>query len=69
MAAPVTPLKATAGPPNLEAGDAASLLMACEARVRHAADRLQACAGEIRALRETVGQMRKENEAHAVGDR
>lgn len=58
MAAPVTHLNATAGPPRLDTGDTAKLLLQCEARVRHAADRLDAAIGEMRQLRGLVQRMR-----------
>ena len=58
MAAPVIPLNATAGPPALEPGDTAKRLFQCEARVRHAADRLDAAIAEMRELRGLVQRMR-----------
>ncbi len=54
MAAPVTHLNATAGPPRLDTGDTAKLLFQCEARVRHAADRLDAAIDEMRQVRGLV---------------
>jgi hypothetical protein len=64
MAAPVTPLNATAGPPKLDRGDAASMLLACEARVRHAADRLETAVSAMRELRGVVAEMREVNARH-----
>ena len=58
MAAPVTHLNATAGPPRLDTGDTANLMFQCEARIRHAADRLDAAVGEMRQLRGLVHRIR-----------
>ncbi len=59
MAAPVTHLNATAGPPRLDTGDAANLLFQCEARVRHAADRLDSAIAEMRQLCGLVQRIRE----------
>ena len=64
MAAPVTQLNAAAGPPKLGQGDAAGMLLACEARVRHAADRLETAVSAMRELRGIVGNMREVNARH-----
>lgn len=59
MAAPVSHLNVTAGAPKLENGDVATLLFQCEARVRHAADRLDSAIAEMRDLRGVVQRMRE----------
>jgi len=69
MAGSIIPHRTSADPPKLEHGDAASLLMACEARVRHAADRLRACTAEVRALRGIVEEMHEVNRRSADGER
>jgi hypothetical protein len=65
MTATVVRLPKSAKPPDtgpasrrLKPGEAAQLLHACEARVRHAADNLESAVAELRELKTLTRRMR-----------
>ena len=60
MTATVTPLHTNAGAP-LTQGDTTQILESCEARVRHAADRLNTAITAMHDLRDMAAQIRRLN--------